>query len=372
MKMPLNVVKFSADYGLDKLLARFADTYNHKRYNEGAKHLTFDTVDSEGKAISLDRKDAELNKMFAETVARISNTDMTTFGLAQTSSSPQVIWAFNQTVNAMIDMVLPNSIIDSTGMYTESRVAGFGDSFKFDVKPRDLFPVTKASNGKRIAELQRQFNNSVTLSAENHMITVYVSMYRVLAGLDSLADFVMKAVRSIEVEMTKDVYNAFNTAMTSLPTTPVDGELKFTGYSQSNLIKLIQRVTAYNQGSKAVILGTQLALQNILPADANYRYSLSDPYVTLGYIPNVFGADVVMLPQVADWVNPYKMVLDDTRIYVVSPGMQKIVKLCLEGGTLSYADGVYDNANLTQTSTLSRRWVAGVVTNAVSGLIVLS
>ena len=372
MKMPVNVIKFSKDYGLEPLFEAFKDFYNHARSNEGVVGLSFSTVDATGKTISFTQKNDILNKMFIDSVAKTAGVDPNIFGTAQYASNPNVKWASFAIVDALIDYVLPDSIIQSIGMYTDTRVAGFGDSFKFDVKPRDLFPVTRASRGKRIAELQRQFNGTVSVVPENHMVSVSVSLYRVLSGHESIGDFVMKAIRSIEVEMTKDVYTAFNTAMGSLPTSPAGGELAFTGYSQENLVKLVQRVTAWNQGAKATILGTQLALQNILPSDANYRYFLTDEYVTLGYVREFAGADVVLLPQVADWKTPFKMVLDDTKIYVVSPGQQKIVKLCLEGQTLSSTDDVYANANLTQNSTLSKSWAASVVTSSVAGLITLA
>lgn len=372
MKMPINVIKFSQANKIESLMEAFADYWNHRRYNEGMKNLSFSTVDVDGRAISFGQKEEILNKMFGEAVARIAKIDTSELGMIQWSTNPSVVWTAFAVIDALIDYVLPTTMIDSIGMYTDVRTGGFGDSFKFDIRPTDLFPVTKASRGKRIAELQKQFNGTVSLVPENHMVSVFVSLYRVLAGQESLGDFVAKAVRSMESEMTKDVYTAFNTAMTSLPTTPADGELKFAGYSQESIVKLVQRVTAWNQGSQAIILGTQLALQNVLPTDANYRYDLTSDYVKIGYVRNVFGADVILLPQVADWKNPFKMLLDDTRIYVVSPGSQKIVKLCLEGSTMSNTSGTFDNANLTQSTTLNKSWVAGVVTNAKAGLITLA
>jgi len=159
--------------------------------------------------------------------------------------------------------------------------------------------------------------------------------------------------------------------MGNLPTTPVNGELKVTGYSQDSLIKLAQRVTAYNGGQKAIIVGTQLALQNVLPSDANYRYDVQSDYVKIGYIQTAFGYDLMVLPQVADWKEPFKTVLNDERLYIVSPGAQKMVKLVIEGSTLSHVDGTYANANLTQNATITKMWGTGVATNGVAALIEL-
>jgi len=227
MKMPSNVLNFASSNGLKGLHDIFADYWSERRTREGVKGLSFSSVDEGGNPISYDEKDHRLNRIFRKEVCRIAKVDdMSELGLAQWSTNPTVFWAAFAVVSSLIDYVLPTTLIESIGAYTDIRTAGFGDNFKFDVKPRDLFPVTKASRNKRTAELQRQYNGTVTLTPENRMVTVYVSLYRILSGQESLGDFVAKAVLSMESEMTYDAYTAFNTAMTSLPTTPADGELK--------------------------------------------------------------------------------------------------------------------------------------------------
>ena len=97
-------------------------------------------------------------------------------------------------------------------------------------------------------------------------------MYKVLAGLESLAEFVRKAVVSIETEMTKDAYSAMRAGLTAV-TMPAN--LKVTGYSQADLLKICERVTAYNGGAKAIIVGTTSAVANILPNGVTYfRYKI--------------------------------------------------------------------------------------------------
>jgi hypothetical protein len=61
--------------------------------------------------------------------------------------------------------------------------------------------------------------------------------------------------------------------------------------------------------------------------------------------------DIMAIPQVADWSSPFKLLLDDTRLYVVSPSSNKIVKMVLEGSTMSNVDAPFANANLTQNAT---------------------
>jgi len=273
-------------------------------------------------------------------------------------------------VNQIIDMILPDSLIDSVGMYTDVKSIDWGDSAAFEIKPRDLFVVSKAGKGMRTAEVHKQFEGTVTLIPVLRELSVQVSLYKVLAGKESLGDFVAKVVRSLESEMARDVYTTFNTAMTNLSTTG-STKLKYAGYNQSDLITLCQKVSAFNGGQKAVVIGTPVALLSVLPNDANYRYTLESDYVKIGYINTMASYDIMALPQVADWVTPFSLLLDDTRLYVVSPSSNKLVKLVIEGTTVSNVNTPFQNANLTQNATLYKSWVAGVATNSIAGLMTL-
>ena len=82
--------------------------------------------------------------------------------------------------------------------------------------------------------------------------------------------------------------------------------------------------------------------------------------------------DVLPLEQVANPYNtakPYSLKLDDTKIWVVSPASDKIVKIGVGGELMSHTDAIYDNANLLQLSTLNKAWDCQVVTNSVCGIV---
>jgi len=166
------------------------------------------------------------------------------------------------------------------------------------------------------------------------------------------------------------VYNAMATAMAALPSTTTTG-LQISGYSQANLVRLSEQVTAWNQGAKAMLFGTAVGLLNVLPDDLNYRYDLESKYVAVGHIPTISGIDVMRLPQVADITTPFGRVLSDTNLWILSPSSQKIIKVVLEGNTLSNTTQPFENADLTQTTTLWKSYGVGVATNAVAGLITL-
>ena len=246
-----------------------------------------------------------------------------------------------------------------------------GDSAAFDIKPRDLFVVSKAGRGKRTTELHKQFEGQVTVLPELRELSVSVSLYRVLAGKESLADFVMKVVRSMESQVSVDAYTAFATAMAAIDNTASTG-LRVAGWSQSEFVRLSQTVRAWNGGAEPIAIGTQAALSSVLPADANYRYDFESEYVKVGHLKEFQMTRIMMLEQVANWATPFGLRLDDTKIWIVSPSVNKLVKVVLEGNVLTNVDGVYANANLTQNASVFKSYGVAVATNAVAATIELS
>lgn len=363
LKIPNNVLQF-AQNNTDVYTA-FSDYVNHYRAINEDKKVDFD------KSVTFEEKSEKMNEALRKEITRVAGVaDMGTFTAEVWASNPNMKWATFAVIGAMIDMVLPQSIIDSIGMYADVKVGGYGDSFAFDIKPNDLFIITKAGRGKRQSEVHKQFDGQVTVIPVEHDITVGVSLYRVLAGKENLAEFAMKAVKSIETQMSIDAYGSFNTAMGNLSaSSTLSNVLRYTGYSQDKLVKLATTVSVYNQGQKAVIVGTQLALSKILPTDGNYRYTLESDYVKLGYIKNFAGFDIMVLPQVASLTSLFDTVLSDSRLYIISPAGQKMVKLCIEGSMISYTDDTFANANLTQNTVMKKMWGTAIATNSVFGCI---
>lgn len=354
----------------DKVEILFRDYMNHYLSETcGEKGLTYDSTKN------FAEKDKAMNKLLNEEVFRVANinTDnMSGISVSMMAENPNYRWAAMAVSNSLVDMIIPEVLIRKNEVYTETRVGANGDTFQFDIEPNDLFYVSKAGRAKRTAEFQRQYQGTVTINPELRMISVSVDFYKVLAGKESLARYTAKVILSMQNAIDRDVYGAFDTAMAALPSTPVDGKLHLTGWDDNEAIKLAQTVSAFNGGQRAVFLGTPLALRHILPKDANYRYFLNDDYVRLGYIRNFANFDVMPLDQVADWGNPYQTVLNDNRIYVVSPSSQKIVKLCLEGDVRSNTMGHYENADLTSNNTVYKAWGVGIATNAIAGVIDLA
>jgi len=363
MKMPLNVETFAK--GNTRLYKQlFPDYWNHyMSLTDNSKQYDFATVDEEGNRISFAEKEEILNAEIRKEILRRANVPYAgDYPVEQWFNHPLIVHETFAVVNALVDMVLPDSVINSIGMFTDVRVGGFGDSFAFEVKPRDLFAVSKAGMGKNRGEMYKQFSGTVTVTPEFRQITVGVSLYRVLAGKESLAEFITKA------QMALDAYTLFDATLGAL-TVSGSGGLRLSGYTQDGFIDLAQRVTAFNGGAKAVVIGTNVALNKVLPAGTAYRYMLDSEYVRLGYMRTAFGYDAIEIPQVANWQNPFFGLVKNNRLYLVSPASQKIVKLCLEGSTIANTTGNFELSTLSQTTTLMKAWGVAVATSAVAGAV---
>lgn len=374
MKIPTQVVQFAGEANL-ATYEMFADYYKHFQAMNGKEGVEYQTTVTtpEGavKSISFAEKEEKMNAALKREIMRVAGvTNFSDFPLETWANHPTLKWATFAVVSAMVDMILPQTIIESIGIYSDVRTIGWGDSAAFDVSPRDLFIVSKAGRSKRTTQLHKQFKGQVTVIPELRELSVFVSLMKVLAGKESLAEMVVKMTRSFETQLAYDVYDTFATAMGNLSNTPSTG-LRVAGYTQDEFVRLSQTVAAWNGGAKPVAIGTQRALGHILPANANYRYDFDSEYVRVGYLRSFQGTDIMVLPQVADYRTPFALKLADDKIWIVSPSSQKIVKVVLEGSALSYTSDVYANANLLQTSTLMKSWGTAIATNAVAAQISL-
>ncbi len=367
--IPSNVLKFATEKNLAPYIM-FEDYYNHYRSLNGAKNLTFSNIDAEGKPITFAEKEALMNAALMREIMRVAGiNNFDEFPLETWVTNPMLNWASFAVVSAMIDMILPNTLIGSIGLYTDIKNIGWGDSALFDIEPNGLFLVSKGGRAQKNTNLHKQFKGTVTVTPEPRQLTVGVSLYRVLSGAESLASFVSKCVLSMETQVTIDCYNAFSTLMSNLSTTATTG-LQVSGYSQAELMRLCAIVEAWTR-QKPVIVGTSIALLNVLPTDANYRYTLEDSYAKIGYVRQAFGYDTLMLPNVADYTTQFGRVISDSYLWILAPGSQKLLKLVLEGSTLSNTESTFENANLLQRSTLVKSYGVAVVTNAVAATIAL-
>ena len=268
-------VKAFAEMSKDLYDAMKAFSLNYNNERKGLKAF---------ESHSKEEMKALINKAFANEVAKQSGIALPNFEnkteVKRYAMNPMVKFYANQIQDVLIDMILPETLLTGSLKYfADMKFADLGDTIKFDIKSNSLFTVSKAGNRQRTTNQQKTFRTTVTMSGTNHEITVGTTLFEVLTGQSYIAEEVMKVARSIETSMLFDAYDAFKVEMNGLT-----GNLAVTNYSEASLISLCETVTAYNQGRKAVVIGTPLALKAILPDNSNYRYLLDDEYVKLGHL----------------------------------------------------------------------------------------
>jgi hypothetical protein len=181
IKIPSNVLQFAKDN--TSPYEMFVDYWNHYSSFNGNKKAEFSLTRKDGSPISFAEKETAMNEALKAEVARVSQVSFdSSIPLEQWANHPTVRWANFAVISAMIDMVLPDALIGSIGDYSEIRNGGWGDSFSFDIKNRDLFVVSKSGHGQRATEIHKQFDTTVTVVPTPHQITVQVSLYKVLCG----------------------------------------------------------------------------------------------------------------------------------------------------------------------------------------------
>lgn len=317
-------------------------------------------------SVSLDEKEEKMHNALLAEVERVSGCPRGNMPFEAWSMSPQVKWATFAVVGAMIDAVLPDTIIKSVGIYTDIHTVGFGETLEFEVQPNSIFTVSMSSNAQRKGFNKKQFAINETLQAVPYQITVQTQLYKVLSGKENLARFVRKAVISVETKMNLEAYNTLAglVANASFP-----AALKVTGYSADDAITLAQTVEAYNQGAKVSFIGTKKAIYQMLPdASKGYRMITDASAPQINIVRGVFDWDIIELPQVATGVN-YGLALDDHKVYVMSTGADKVIKGVIEGVTLANSNDFYDTADLTSSATMTKRFGFAACSNTVMGVI---
>lgn len=269
-------------------------------------------------------------------------------------ANPSVHWACCAIINQEINSLIPQYMTGSLAPFVDFKVVGHGDIVKFKVKPRALYTVSRGGRGERTSFRQKQYSADITVAPIEHIVTVYVDMYSVLAGKEDIADFVRLAILSIEREMTADAIAALNAGLATQANYPTQF-IESGAFSAQTAIQLAQRVQAYNYGAKPVFMGTAAALSKVLPDySAGFRMNVAGADGSVRIMKDFYGFELYELTQIPNGKD-YGMMLDDDTLYVVSPAADKVVKGVVDT-TLTNTNQFYENADITQNFTMRKAW----------------
>lgn len=315
------------------------------------------------KAVQTSENHEKLNKAFFAEVNAKSGVNAEGLSTEALLSHPSYRWSFMSVTDAVINAILPNILTDTIGLIADLRFVSLGDIVKFKIMPNQFFTVSKGGTGERTIHRQKDFAADVVISPVEHIVTVYVDMYRVMAGKEDIVDFVRRVVLAIEQSMYADILDALTTGLAAIP----QGTYNVTGaFDMGKLVKMAETVEVYNAGSRPMIVGSATALMKVLPdSTLGYRGNFDANGGSIELIKNVYGYDVMRLKNAASKAGG--LVLPDDTVFVVSPAVDKLVKVVVSNA-LTNSNQFYDAADISQNYTARKSWEAVFATAAKEGV----
>lgn len=269
-------------------------------------------------------------------------------------ANPLVQWASFAITTEIVNSLFPKYITNSLAPFVEMKTVEYGDVVRFKIKPRTLYTVSRGAGGARNTFRQKSYSTDIVVAPVEHMVTVYADMYSVLAGKEDIADFIRTVVLSIERDMKADAIKALNAGLSVAANYPAKF-IESGAFSTQTAIQLAQRVQAYNNGAKPIIMGTAAALSRVIPDySAGFRMNVEGQNGVATFVKNFYGYDLYEIEQIPSGVD-YGMLLEDNVLYFVSPSVDKLVK-GVATTTLTNGNQFYEAADLTQEWTMRRRW----------------
>lgn len=343
----------------------FADYYNHKAAEEwNSKMGAYDHN------VSLSVKSGKVRDAFFAEVERLSGCKMTAENKDAWMANPMTKWATFAVINAAVNVVLPGYVQATFAPFVDFRTVGYADVVNLKIPPKTLYTVSKGARGERTSFRQKKYAGNIVLSPIEHIITTYVDMARVLAGKDDLAEAVRAIVVSIEIDMNKEVMSALTTGL-GAATYPTQF-IKSGAFDGKELVKLAQRVQAYNMMAKPVIMGTAAALMNVLPdSTLGGRIVIDGREPVVSYVKDFYGFPVYELPQAPTGSADFGLALDDTKLYVISAAVNKPVAGVMSTA-LTNSNDFYENADISQNFTMRKGYSFEFVGASYAGVYTIT
>lgn len=305
----------------------------------------------------------KLNKAFFAEIERKSSVTREGMDASAWANHPSVTWAAMAVIDATINAIIPVTILPQIGEFADMRTVGVGDIVKFRVKPKQFYTVSVSGRGERVTFRQKHYDADVVVTPVEHIVTVYTDLYRVLAGLEDVAEFLRLVVVSVEQSLYADILNALTAGLSGIS----DTALNVTGaFDMKTLLKMCQTIQVRNGGVKPIITGSAPALMNVIPdSSLGYRMNVDGNGGSINLIKDVMGYDVMPLAPAAG--RDGNLVLADNEIYVVSPAQDKLVKAVMST-TMTNTNQHFDNADITSNFTYRKAWGAEYISAATAGI----
>ncbi|ASA22749.1 hypothetical protein [Paenibacillus donghaensis] len=338
----------------------------HQNRNKDGRFSKYAQYANDG--VTLDQKQELFTKGLQKEALRYAGIPADTkFSESMIQTHPSVQWATFAIVAQTLDIIVPETVLDSFYDFAEVKNVNWGDQLLFHVESPDLFVVSTKANGIRGNQRQRLFGKDFTLTPIRHTVEIYEELYRVLAGKTNWGNWVARVAQAIETDITTRIYSAIYDSFSSLSTSYRESAA-FTSTAFNNLVA---RVAASNNNKNTVAFGTKNALSKVLPENQYMQFGMGAEFNRNGHLGNFQGTQLFEMDQKLK-ANSDDFALATDFILVVSAGSDKIVKIGFEGNTEVHQTKPEDNADRSMSYSVAQHYDVQIVTAANYGIYKLT
>lgn len=328
----------------------------------------------------------EANKTFNEEFMKycVENAGMKWSGLDMIKN-PMVykksgfLETFDTILAGAITPVVPTVAAAGYEQLYDITQVGFGDVAKYEVDSNELFIVNSLAEGIARGGVQTASNTEYTISAKREQISLYVDWYHVAAGRTDWGKLLQKIGASFAAYIQARLAKVMATIITN--NTNGKNEDGIAGYmanglTDENWLKVARLVKLANGGADVYALGTSIALASVLPDSAKgFRYGEDSAIVKDGFLPDYKNVPLIELGNalVPNTINGEpEVVLPDDIIYFLPLGMNKPIKVVMEGNTVSVEKDPLFAADHTYGFTVDMRMGMDAIVGSKAGAITLN
>lgn len=271
-------------------------------------------------------------------------------------------------IEEVLDITLGVVITNQFDSLAEVKNVAIGERPSFRVEDNSLFRIARIAGGHNDLRRQKILNRRFEIDTDYFGAKIYAELEQFQAGLVDFSAMVNRLSLSFAHDMGKRIYEAIANSYTSLNAVYGQGVAEGS-YNEDVLFELIQHVEA-KSGKKAVVMGTRKALRKVSKDLVGGQFgsdSMKDKLNQVGYIGNVGGTDLVLLPQ-AHKVGTDEFFVDDDMLIVVPAG-EKLVKVVIEGEATMIETADAGARNDQQMEYLiQKKMGVGVMQSAIYGM----
>lgn len=324
---------------------------------------------------------SEANKQFNESLMKFcAEGNVMNYNGLEDIKNPMVhknssfLEKFDVVLAQILTPVIPTVVASGYDQLYDVTQVGFGDSAAFQVESNELFIVNDLAEGIRNGAQQTASNTEYTIQAQRQTISLYCDWYHVAAGKQNWGSLLAKVGASFAAYVMGRVAKVMSDVITTAGEHGIAGYIA-NGMTDANWLTTARNVSLANGGAQVYALGTNIALADVLPADAqSFRYGEAGSIVRDGYLPEYKKIPLIELGNclVPNTINGTpEVVLDDDIIYMLPLGFNKPVHVVMEGNSVSVQRDPMYAADHTYGFTVDMRLGVGIVIRSKIGCIQL-